>query len=69
MRGWTRNQEQTVTVEVHGQVLDHMSFSDHEQAEGYKQAVRRWAREKGIIVGIWTRRLDPAHATVRAAIS
>jgi hypothetical protein len=54
----TRNQFETVTVEVHGQVLDTMSFDTSHGAEGYKRSVRQWAREKGIMVGIWSQRLQ-----------
>jgi hypothetical protein len=53
----TRGEFETVTVEVHGQVLDRMSFETSHAAEGYKRSVRQWAREKGIIVGIWSQRL------------
>ncbi len=50
------NDVETVTVEVHGQLLDRVSFESTAQAEGYKAGVRRWAREKGILVGIWSHR-------------
>jgi len=49
---WTRKQSEIVTVEVHGQLLDQMSFGSSAEAEGYKQGVRRWAWEKGVIVNI-----------------
>ena len=49
---WTRKQSEIVSVEIHGQLLDEMSFGSFEAAEGYKQGVRRWAREKGVIVNI-----------------
>ena len=49
---WTRKQSEVVSVEVHGQLLDQMSFCSFDAAEGYKQSVRRWAREKGVIVNI-----------------
>ena len=54
------NRPETVTVELRGHVLDRMSFETSEQAEGYKRSVRQWAREKGIIVGIWTQRVQHA---------
>jgi hypothetical protein len=54
----TGNQFETVTVEIHGQVLDRMSFQTPQAAEGYKSSVRQWAREKGILVGIWSQRLQ-----------
>ena len=47
-----RKQNEIVTVEVHGQILDEMSFGSFNEAEGYKQSVRRWAREKGVSVSI-----------------
>ncbi len=49
---WTSKQSEIVTVAVHGQLLDEMSFGSFEEAEGYKQGVRRWAHEKGVIVNI-----------------
>jgi hypothetical protein len=49
-------QYETVTVSAHGRVLERMSFASADEAEGYKRNVRRWAREKGIIVGIWSQR-------------
>jgi hypothetical protein len=49
---WTLKRREIVTVEVHGQLLDQMSFGSSAEAEGYKQSVRRWAREKGVIVNI-----------------
>jgi hypothetical protein len=53
---WTRKQSEIVTVEVHGQLLDQMSFGSSAEAEGYKQGVRRWAREKGVIINIRSER-------------
>jgi hypothetical protein len=47
-----RKQNEIVTVEVHGQILDEMAFGSYHEAAGYKQSVRRWAREKGVIVSI-----------------
>jgi hypothetical protein len=47
---------ETVIVEVHGRLLDRVSFASSEEAEGYKRGVRRWACEKGVIVGIWSHR-------------
>jgi hypothetical protein len=47
-----RKQNEIVTVEVHGQILDEMSFGSFNEAEGYKRSVRRWAKEKGVIVCI-----------------
>lgn len=57
---WTRKQSEIVSVEVHGQLLDEMSFGSFEAAEGYKQGVRRWAREKGVIVNIRSARAQQA---------
>ena len=47
-----RKQNEIVTVEVHGQILDEMAFGSYNEAAGYKESVRRWAREKGVIVSI-----------------
>ena len=53
MRGLsTRKQNEIVMVEFHGQIIDQMAFGSFHEAEGYKQSVRRWAREKGISVSI-----------------
>ena len=47
-----RKQNEIVTVEVHGQIIDEMAFGSYNDAAGYKQSVRRWAHEKGVIVSI-----------------
>jgi hypothetical protein len=47
-----RKQNEIVTVEVHGQIIDEMAFGSLNEAEGYKRSVRRWAQEKGVIVSI-----------------
>jgi hypothetical protein len=49
---------ETVTVSAHGRVLERMSFATTDEAEAYKRHVRRWAMEKGVIVGVWSQR-DP----------
>jgi hypothetical protein len=51
-----KSEIETVIVEVRGQLLDRLSFPTRDQADSYKRAVRRWAREKGILIGIWSRR-------------
>jgi hypothetical protein len=45
-----------VVVDLRGTELDRVSFESSEEAEGYKRGVRRWAREKGIIVGVRSER-------------
>jgi hypothetical protein len=52
----TTDDIEIVSVEVHGRLIDSVSFMSPAQAEGYKAGVRRWAREKGILVGIWSHR-------------
>ena len=47
---------ETVTVAAHGRVLERMWFATMTDAEEYKRNVRRWAWEKGIIVGVWSQR-------------
>ncbi len=64
---WTHKQSEIVTVELHGQLLDEMSFGSFEEAQGYKQGVRRWAREKGVIVNIRSVRPQPAMPSPMAA--
>lgn len=51
-----RAEYETVTVSAHGRVLERMSFATTNEAEAYKRNVRRWAREKGVIVGVWSQR-------------
>jgi hypothetical protein len=53
---WSKAEFEMVEVEVHGRLLDCMSFESREEAEGYKRGVRQWAREKGILVAIRTHR-------------
>jgi hypothetical protein len=33
-----------------------MSFATTDEAEAYKRNVRRWAWEKGILIGVWSQR-------------
>ena len=52
----TNGEFETVTVAARGQVLERVSFKDGVEAELYKRGVRRWAQEKGVIIGIWSAR-------------
>ena len=54
----TAGQMETVTVTVRGRVLDSASFAAGSEAEAYKRGVRRWAFEKGIVIGLWSHRRD-----------
>jgi len=68
MRGLKpRRQNEIVTIEVHGQLLDEMAFGTAHEAESYKQSVRRWAREKGVIVNIRSVRPTPGQWAPGAA--
>jgi hypothetical protein len=49
-------QYETVTVSARGRVLERMSFATTDEAEDYKRKVRRWAQEKGILIGVWSQR-------------
>ncbi|MDO8616324.1 MAG: hypothetical protein Q7T33_11420 [Dehalococcoidia bacterium] len=54
----TAGQVETVIVTVRGRILDSASFGAGAEAEAYKRGVRRWAFEKGIVIGLWSRRRD-----------
>jgi hypothetical protein len=60
---WTLKKKpeyETVTISAHGRVLERLSFSTTAEAEAYKRNVRRWAWEKGVIIGIWSHRAPQA---------
>jgi hypothetical protein len=49
-----RNQVETVVVTVNGKMIDTAVFEDRRGADAYKQGVRRWARERGVAVRLWS---------------
>jgi hypothetical protein len=56
---WTQTSKreyETVTVSARGRVLERMSFATTREAEDYKRSIRRWAWEKGVIIGVWSQR-------------
>ena len=54
MRRTDISEAQTVVVAIRGVVVDWMTFPAGELAEAYKFGVRRWSRERGVSVTIWT---------------
>lgn len=57
MRAGKREIE-TVVVTLGGEVLDAVSFTERSLAESYKQGVRRWALDRGVVVRVFSQVME-----------